>query len=109
MFLLQDELDAARNVMKDNSDIRKVLTDWDTTSAAKSGLFGSKAGGPLAAGQGVDMYTDLNSEGTSTVMNIEMNKELNNSIEKADIKPKKGAGKGVSTKKGAAKGGKKKK
>ena len=73
----KDDLDAAMNVVKDKSEIRKVLEAWDNLQGSK--LFGTgKAGvgAAGAAGEGGGLREEqLPSEGTAMAMQLEIQKE----------------------------------
>ena len=73
--LAKDELDAAEHVVKDNSSIREVLTKYDI-SQKTGNLFGV---GNVSVGES-DVYKDLDKDGTAMVMNIEMNKVLQDEV-----------------------------
>jgi hypothetical protein len=94
---IQDELDAAENVVRSRAEIRQVLIDNDRTGTG-AGLFGC---GEVVKGAS-DLYRDLDDSGTAVVMNIEMNKELSNGAER---EAQKGVSGGTSTKKGSGGGG----
>lgn len=42
--IAKDELDAAKNLVKDNSEIRAVLEEWELKNATKKGIFGNPSG-----------------------------------------------------------------
>jgi hypothetical protein len=74
---MQDELDAANKVVKSNKEIRQVLIDYTLSPAGNSvkKLFGN---GEVVRVTESNIYQDLGHEGSALVMNIEMNKEMQN-------------------------------
>jgi hypothetical protein len=76
-------MDAAEHVVKSRADIRKLIQDFDTTSNKKSSsLFGN---GKVPTGS-INMYQDLNDDGSAFVMNVEMNKSLEFEAQEAAAK-----------------------
>ena len=55
--IAKDELDAAKNIVKDNSEIRSVLEEWELKNNAKKGIFGNPNG------ISIDRGADGNAEG----------------------------------------------
>jgi ankyrin repeat protein len=68
--LSQDDLDAAMNVVKDKSEIRRVLEAWDNSQGSK--LFGTGKQGVQNNIVEVDALPD---EGTGVAMQVEIAKE----------------------------------
>ena len=89
MDLSQDDLDAAMNVVKDKSEIRKVLEAWDSLQGSK--LFGTGKLG-LAKVEGLAEAEKLPDEGTAMEMQLEVAKE--GGLGKNPKKGAKGEGKG---------------
>ena len=75
-------MDAAEHVVKSRADIRKVIQDFDTTSNKKSSSLFGNGKVPTATGS-INMYQDLNDDGSAFVMNVEMNKSLEIEAQKA--------------------------
>eukprot|EP01038_Epipyxis_sp_PR26KG_P014696 gene14696-19745_t len=77
--LAKDELDAAEHVIKSKHDIRQVLIDYDQSTSSglkKNRIFGN---GKVVKIEEGNLYEGLDNDGSAMVMNIEMNKEMNNS------------------------------
>lgn len=87
--LAKDELDAAEKVVRSRAEIRQVLNDFDKSTNpaifAKSSVVKSDC---------EVNYKDLDENGSATIMNIEMNQELNNQATQEKEKKKTGKTKG---------------
>lgn len=102
--LAKDELDAANHVVTNRSDIREVITEYDTT--AKSTLFGSSK--VAAKGEGGMDFKELGPDGSPVAMQIEMQKESKEKTgDKGKSKKGSGAAAGAAAKKAGGGGGKK--
>lgn len=91
-------MDAAEKVTKSHAEIRRILQDHDR-SQTNPKLFAT--GEVVKTADAADIYEGLEKDGTATVMNIEMNREMHN--ESADKKKGGGKGKGGGTAKGKKK------
>jgi hypothetical protein len=81
------------NVVKSKVEIRTILQQFDR--AKDSTIFGKS--NVSYAGKEVDLYKDLDHDGSPIVMAIEMNKEKEKA--KDDVKPKKSGKTGKKSKK----------
>ena len=70
--LAKDDLDAALNVVKDKSEIRSVLEEWDNENG--SVLFGTGKVGVKSGGEGA-VDDPLPKDGTAMEMQLEVNRE----------------------------------
>ncbi len=77
--------------MKSHAEIRAILQEYDQVKNGVK-IFGN--GEVVKANASSDMYEGLGKDGTAMVMNIEMNKELNNGDDTAAAKKEGGKGKG---------------
>jgi hypothetical protein len=82
--LAKDELDAAGKVVKSNEEIRNILIEFENQVSSKKTVFGN---GNEGINRDVNMYADLEHNGSPVVMQLEMEKE-------GKSKEKKGTGTG---------------
>lgn len=69
--LAKDEVDAAERIVKSKAELRQILMDHEKSTVH----FGGGKVRPIISADGINLYKDLEGEGTAMVMNIEMNND----------------------------------